>query len=54
MQNGSVVSAAAGVAEGTKSLFKNGVLAPVGAISKFGTSVSKGILAASMDDKFIE
>lgn len=51
MQEGSIIS---GVAAGTKSLFKNGVLAPVGAMSKFGGSVSKGALALSFDDKFIE
>jgi len=54
MKNGSIVSAAGGFAEGTKSLLKNGLLAPVGAMSKFGNSVSKGALALSFDDKFIE
>ena len=51
MKNGSLVS---GVGQGTKSLFKNGVLAPVGVVSKFGTSMSKGAMALSFDDQFIE
>jgi hypothetical protein len=54
MKNGGVALAADGFAKGSKSLFKNGLLAPVGAISKLGTSVSRGTLALSFDDQFIE
>lgn len=50
MKNGSVGSVGGGFAAGTKSLLKNGVLAPVGAMGKFGNSVSKGALALSFDD----
>lgn len=54
MKNGGMYQAADGFAQGSKSLFKNGLLAPVGALSKFGNSVSKGTLTLSFDDQFIE
>lgn len=54
MKDGSMVTAADGLAKGSKSLLKNTLLAPVGAMSKFGTSLSKGTLALSFDDQFIE
>ena len=50
MKNGGIARAADGFAQGSKSLFKNGLLAPVGAISKAGNSISKGALALSFDD----
>jgi len=53
-KDGSVASAADGLKQGTKSLFKNGLLAPVGAIGKIGGSDAKGTLAFSFDDQFIE
>lgn len=54
MQDGSFVKAAGGFAQGSKSLLKNAVLAPVGAVSKIGNSLSKGALVLSFDDKFIQ
>jgi len=54
MQDGSFVKAAGGFAQGSKSLLKNAVLAPVGAVSKIGSSLSKGALVLSFDDKFIQ
>ena len=54
MKDGSIVKAAGGFADGSKSLLKNAVMAPVGAMSKLGSSISKGTLALSFDDKFIE
>lgn len=53
MQDGSFVKAAGGFAQGSKSLLKNAVLAPVGAVSKIGSSLSKGAVALSFDDTFI-
>ena len=43
-----------GFMDGSKSLFKNSLMAPVGAMAKIGDSLSKGTLAFSFDDKFIE
>jgi vacuolar protein sorting-associated protein 13A/C len=54
MKNGSIVKAAGGFADGSKSLLKNAVMAPVGVVSKIGNSISKGTLALSFDDNFIE
>ena len=54
MKDGSIVQAADGFAQGSKSLLKNTFMAPVGALSKFGNSLSKGALALSFDDQFIE
>jgi vacuolar protein sorting-associated protein 13A/C len=49
-----MVRAAGGFADGSKSLLRNAFMAPVGAMSKFGNSASKGLRAFSFDDKFIE
>ena len=54
MKDGSMLQAADGFAQGSKSLLKNTLMAPVGAMSKIGNSISKGTLALSFDDKFIE
>lgn len=54
VKDGSIVQAADGLYMGSKSLIKNTFMAPVGALSKFGNSISKGTLALSFDDKFIE
>lgn len=54
MQDGSILKAAGGFADGSKSLLKNTVMAPVGALSKIGNSISKGTLVFSFDDKFIQ
>jgi len=54
MKDGSIVKAAGGFADGSRSFLKNAVMAPVGAVSKFGNSLSKGALALSFDDEFIE
>lgn len=54
MQDGSFVKAAGGFAQGSKSLLKNAVLAPAGAVSKIGSSLSKGALVLSFDEKFIQ
>jgi vacuolar protein sorting-associated protein 13A/C len=54
MKSGGMVKAAGGFADGSKSLLKNAFMAPVGSLSKFGQSLSKGTLAMSFDDKFIE
>ena len=39
-----------GFYEGSQSLIKNSLLAPVGAVARFGSSISKGTLAMSGDD----
>jgi len=54
MKDGSIVKAAGGFADGSKSLLKNAFMAPVSSLSKIGNSVSKGALALSFDDEFIE
>mmetsp|Transcript_21721 Transcript_21721/g.33488 ORF Transcript_21721/g.33488 Transcript_21721/m.33488 type:complete len:166 (+) Transcript_21721:11906-12403(+) len=54
MKDGSIVKAAGGFADGSKSLLKNAIMAPVGAVSKLTNSVSRGTLALSFDDKFVE
>ena len=54
MKSGGMVRAAGGFADGSKSLLKNALMAPVGSLSKFGNSLSKGTLAMSFDDKYIE
>ena len=54
MKDGSIVKAAGGFADGSKSLLKNAIMAPVGAVSKIGNSISKSTLALSFDDQFIE
>ena len=43
-----------GFADGTKSLVKNTLMAPIGAVSKFGNALSKGIVALSFDEDFVE
>ena len=54
MKSGGMVRAAGGFADGSKSLLKNTFMAPIGSLNKFGNSFSKGTLALSLDDKFIE
>ena len=54
MKGGSIVKVAGGFAEGSKSLLKNAFMAPVSSLSKIGSSWSKGALAWSFDDEFIE
>jgi hypothetical protein len=54
MKSGGMVRAAGGFADGSKSLLRNAFMAPVGAMSKFGNSASKGLRALSFDDKFID
>lgn len=54
MKQGGMVKAAGGFADGSKSLLKNALMAPAGAMSKFGNSASKGLRAFSYDDQFIE
>lgn len=54
MKNGGIALAADGFKEGSMSLLKHGLLAPVGVMAKLGNSVSKGTLALSFDDQFIE
>ena len=54
MKNGTIVTAARGFGEGSKSFLINAVMAPVGAVSKIGNSLSKGALAFSFDEKYIE
>jgi vacuolar protein sorting-associated protein 13A/C len=53
MKDGSVLQAADGFAQGSKSLLTNTLMAPVGAVSRIGNSISKGTLALSFDDQFI-
>ena len=53
-KDGGIVNMGVGIYDGSKSLIKNSFLAPVGAMARFGTSISKGTLAFSFDDKFIE
>jgi len=52
MKNGSILNASVGFAKGSKSLFKNAFLAPVGAISKMGNGFSRGALALACDEEF--
>ena len=52
MKNGSILNAAGGFAQGSKSLIKNAFLAPVGAVSKIGNSFGRGALALACDEKF--
>jgi hypothetical protein len=50
MKGGTIVKASGGFAEGGKSFMKNAMMAPVGAVSKIGSSISKGTVALSLDD----
>ena len=54
MKDGSMVKFKDGFVDGSKSLFQNSLMAPVGAMAKIAQSVSKGTLALSFDDKFVE
>lgn len=54
LKEGSIVKVKDGFADGTKSFVQNSLMAPVGAVAKIGQSLSKGALALSFDDKFIE
>jgi vacuolar protein sorting-associated protein 13A/C len=54
MKNGSIIQVADGFADGTKSLVKNTLMAPIGAVSKFGNSLSRGIMALSFDEEYME
>lgn len=54
MKNGSILNASVGFAKGSKSLFKNAFLAPVGAISKMGNGFSRGALALACDEEFAQ
>mmetsp|Transcript_10931 Transcript_10931/g.16593 ORF Transcript_10931/g.16593 Transcript_10931/m.16593 type:complete len:316 (+) Transcript_10931:9275-10222(+) len=49
----SIVKVGTGFYDGSKSLLKNSIMAPVGAVAKIGQSISKGTLALSFDDQFI-
>jgi vacuolar protein sorting-associated protein 13A/C len=54
IKDGGIVKMKDGFMDGSKSLIKNSLMAPVGAMAKIGQSISKGTLALSFDDKFIE
>lgn len=49
-KDGGIVKMKEGFYEGSQSLIKNSLLAPVGAVARFGSSISKGTLAMSGDD----
>ena len=53
-KDGGIVKMKEGFYEGSQSLIKNSLLAPVGAVAKIGSSISKGTLAMSGDDQYIE
>lgn len=54
IKDGGIVKMKDGFMDGSKSLIKNSLMAPVGAMAKIGQSISKGTLALSFDDKFVE
>ncbi len=54
VKDGGIVKMKDGFVDGSRSLIKNSLMAPVGAMAKIGQSISKGTLALSFDDKFIE
>ena len=53
-KDGSIVKAAGGFAEGSKSLLKNAFMAPVSSVSKIGGGISKGLAALSFDEEYID
>jgi len=53
-KDGSIVKAAGGFAEGSKSLLKNAFMAPVSSVSRIGGGLSRGLAALSFDQDYIE
>lgn len=54
VREGSMHKVTDGLVEGSKSLLTNSLMAPVGAVAKMGSSLSKGMLAFSFDDEFTQ
>lgn len=52
VREGSMYKLGEGLYDGSKSLLQNSLMAPVGAMAKIGSSLSKGMAALSFDETY--